>query len=136
MVIPERKNQVAYYYRTTHRDHGYDKYIVPGKEALFKRYGDIKKEEHFFWDEASGVDGSRKEFGWLIAEIQAGHTHVVVTRDAAMIARDWQQFFEFMEACDKANVDVVSMDEQEDAWKQYCRVKDFVKEYFGRGTVL
>ena len=136
MVIPERKNQVAYYYRTTHRDHGYDKYVELGREALVKCYGEIKKEELFFCEEASGMDGKRKEFRRLISEIQAGHIHVVVTRNATMIARDWQQFFEFMEACDKTNVDVVSMEEQEDAWKQYCRVKDFVKEYFGRRTVL
>lgn len=136
MVIPERKNQVAYYYRTTHNDHGYDKYTEPGREALFSRYGDIKKEEQFFWDEASGTDGKRKEFRRLIGKIRAGHIHVVVTRDAVMIARDWQQFFEFMEACDKAGVDVVSIREEGDAWKQYCRVKDFVKEYFGREMVL
>lgn len=136
MVIPERKNQVAYYYRTTHRDHGYDKYVEPGREALTKRYGNIKKEEHFFWDEASGVDGNRKEFRRLIVEIQAGHIHVVVTRNATMIARDWQQFFEFMEACDKANVDVVSINSWEDAWEQYSRVRDFVKVYFGREAVL
>lgn len=136
MVIPERKNQVAYYYRTTHRDHGYDKYVEPGREALVKRYGNIKKEEHFFWDEASGVDGNRKEFRRLIAEIQAGHIHVVVTRNATMIARDWQQFFEFMEACDKAGVPVICINEDGDAWKQYECVKRFVKEYFGRGNVL
>lgn len=136
MVIPERKNQVAYYYRTTHRDHGYDKYVEPGREALTKHYGDIKKEEHFFWDEASGVDGNRKKFRCLISEIQAGHVHVVVTRNATMIARDWQQFFEFMEVCDKANVDVVSINSWEDAWEQYNRVRDFVKEYCGREAVL
>ncbi|MFQ8871751.1 MAG: recombinase family protein [[Ruminococcus] torques] len=136
MVIPERKNQVAYYYRTTHRDHGYDKYMEPGREALFHCYGEIKKEEQFFWDEASGADGNRKRFRQLIENIQAGKIHVVVTRDAAMISRDWQQFFEFMEACDKAGTDVVSIDKEQDAWNQYIRVKEFVKEYFGRETVL
>ena len=53
-----------------------------------------------------------------------------------MISRDWQQFFEFMEACDKAGTDVVSIDKEQDAWNQYIRVKEFVKEYFGRETVL
>lgn len=72
----------------------------------------------------------------MIAEIQAGHIHVVVTRNATMIARDWQQFFEFMEACDKANVVVVSINFWEDAWEQYSRVRDFVKEYCGREAVL
>lgn len=136
MVIPERKNQVAYYYRTTHRDHGYDKYVEPGKEALWKRYGEIKKEEYFFWDEASGTDGKRKEFRRLIAEIQTGHIHVVVTRDTVMIARDWRQFFEFMQACDKASVDVVCIREDMDAQKQYTCVRQFVKEYFGREWIL
>lgn len=136
MVIPERKNQVAYYYRTTHRDHGYEKYVEPGKGALQKQYGEIKKEEYFFWDEASGADGNRKEFRRLIEEIQAGHIHVVVTKDAVMIARDWKQFFEFMEACDKARVDVISINEDVDAWRQYVCVKNFVKEYFGREQIL
>lgn len=136
MVIPERVNQVAYYYRTTHMDYGYDKYVEPGKEVLSKRYGKIKKEEYFFWDEASGVDGSRREFRRLIAEIQEGHIHVVVTRDAVMIARDWQQFFEFMEVCDKVGVEVVSINENGDAWKQYICAKQFVKEYLGREQIL
>lgn len=48
MVIPERKNQVAYYYRTMHRDHGYDKYVEPGREVLVKRYGNIKKRSISF----------------------------------------------------------------------------------------
>ena len=136
MVIPERKNQVAYYYGTTHCDHGYERYIEPGKEVLRKRSGEIKKEEYFFWDEASGTDGNRKEFRRLISEIQAGHIHVVVTRDATMIARDWKQFFEFMQTCDKAGVDVVCIREDRDAQKQYTCVKQFVKEYFGREWVL
>lgn len=136
MVIPERKNQVAYYYRTTHRDHGYGKYMEPGREALFQRYGKIKKEEQFFWDEASGADGNRKRFRQLIEEIQTGNIHVVVTRDAPMIARDWKQFFEFMEACDKTGTDVVSIDKKQDAWEQYIRAKEFVKAYFGRETIL
>lgn len=127
---------MAYYYRTTHRDHGYGKYLEPGKQALRKRYGKRKVEEHFFWDEASGVDGNRKEFRRLIAEIQVGHIHVVVTRNATMIARDWKQFFEFMQACEKAGVNVVSIEETEDAGKQYHRVKGFVKEYFGREWIL
>lgn len=72
----------------------------------------------------------------LIENIQAGKIHVVVTRDVAMIARDWQQFFEFMEACDKAGTDVVSIDKEQDAWNQCIRVRELVKEYFGRETVL
>ena len=136
MVIPERKNQGAYYYRTTHCDHGYAKYMEPGREALFHCYGKIKKEEQFFWDEASDADGNRKRFRQLIEEIQAGNIHVVVTRDAPMIAGDWKQFFEFMEACDKAGTDVVSIDKKQDAWEQYIRAKEFVKAYFGRETIL
>jgi len=131
MVIPERVNQVAYYYRTTHHDHGYGKYIEPGKAALEERYGVIKKKEYYFWDEASGADGSRKEFRRLMEEIKKGHIHVVVTRDAAMIARDWKQFWEFMKICDRANVDVVSISKGADAWKQYSRIRQFIKDYFG-----
>lgn len=131
MVIPEGVNQVAYYYRTTHRDHGYEKYIEPGKTALEERYGAVKKKEHFFWDEGSGADGSRKEFLRLMEEIKKGHIHVVVTRDAAMIARDWKQFLEFMKICDRANVDVVSIGKEADAWEQYSRIRKFIKDYFG-----
>ena len=130
------KMQVAYYYRTTHRDHGYEKYVEPGRKAFRRRYGKRTLEEHFFWDEASGVDTNRKAFRQLIEEIQAGHVRVVVTRDATMIARDWQQFFEFMEACDKAGVPVICINEDGDAGKQYECVKRFVKEYFGREKVL
>lgn len=87
-------------------------------------------------DESSGVDTNRKAFRQLIAEIQAGHVRVVVTRNATMIARDWRQSFEFMEACDKAGVSVVCINEDGDAGKQYECVKRFVKEYFGREKVL
>ena len=66
--------------------------MEPGSEAFRRRYGKRTVEEHFFWDEASGVDTSRKAFRQLIEEIQAGHVRVVVTRDATMIARDWRQF--------------------------------------------
>lgn len=130
MVIPERVNQVAYYYRTTHRDHGYEKYIEPGKTALEERYGAVKKKEHFFWDEGSGADGSRKEFLRLMEEVKKGHIHVIVTRDAAMIARDWKQFLKFMKICDRANVDVVSINREADAWEQYSRIRQFIKDYF------
>ena len=47
-----------------------------------------------------------------------------------------RQFFEFMEACDKAGVSVVCINEDGDAGKQYECVKRFVKEYFGREKVL
>lgn len=42
------KMQVAYYYRTAHRDHGYKKYVEPGREAFRRRYGKWTVEEHFF----------------------------------------------------------------------------------------
>ena len=108
--------QVAYYYRTTHRDHGYGKYMEPGKAVLDKKYGETEKKEQVFWDEASGADGNRKEFLRLVEEVKKGHIHVVVTRDAAMIARDWKQFLDFMKICDRANVDVVSINREADAW--------------------
>lgn len=67
----------------------------------------------------------------LMEEIKKGHIHVVVTRDAAMIARDWKQFLEFMRICDRANVDVVSINREADAWEQYSRIRQFIKDYFG-----
>ena len=84
------KMRLAYYYRTTYRNHGYDIYIEPGREAFHKRYGKRTVEENYFWDEAPGVDGNRKTFRQLITEIRAGRIQVVVTRNAVMIARDWR----------------------------------------------
>nr|WP_269141964.1 hypothetical protein [Lientehia hominis] len=101
--------QVAYYYRTTHRDYGYEKYVEPGREAFCRRYGKRTVEEHFFWDEASDVDTNRKAF---------------------------RQFFKFMKACDKAGVPVVCINENGDTGKQHECMTRFVKEYFGREKVF
>lgn len=125
--------QVAYYYRTTHRDHGYGKYVEPGKAVLDKKYDETEKKERVFWDEASGADGNRKEFRRLLGEIEAGHIHVVVTKDAAMIARDWKQFMEFMGACKEHGVEVLCFHEREDAAKMFERIQKFISEYFEGG---
>lgn len=125
--------QVAYYYRTTHRDHGYGKYMEPGKAVLDKKYGETEKKEQVFWDEASGADGNRKEFRRLLGEIEAGHIHVVVTKDASMIARDWKQFMEFMGACKDHGVEVLCFHEREDAAKMFERIQKFISEYFEGG---
>lgn len=126
--------QVAYYYQTTHRDHGYGKYMEPGKAVLDKKYGETEKKEQVFWDEASGVDGNRKEFRRLLGEIEAGHIHVVVTKDAAMIARDWKQFMGFMGACKEHGVEVLCFHEREDAAKMFERIRKFIREYFEGGV--
>ena len=39
----------------------------------------------------------------------------MVSVRAAMIARNWGQFMEFMEICEKAQVEVLCLDEVEDA---------------------
>ena len=52
------------------------------------------------------------------------------------IARDWKQFLEFMKICDKANVDVVSISREADAWEQYSRIRQFMKDYFGEEALV
>ena len=47
-----------------------------------------------------------------------------------MIARDWGQFMEFMESCEKAQVEVLCLDEVEDAGRIFQRIQKFIAAYF------
>lgn len=133
MVISGRINKVAFYCRMNYVDRDYSKYLVPLEEALEKRFGEQKWDRHIFYEIASGTDAERKEYLHLISEIKKGNVHVVITVRAAMIARDWGQFLEFMELCDKQRVPVVCIQEQEDAESQYQLIKNFRETYFEGG---
>ena len=61
---------------------------------------------------------NRKEFNRLKREISQNKIDVVVSVWAAMVARDWGQF---MEICEKAQVEVVCLDEVEDAGRIFSK---------------
>ena len=85
---------------------------------------------HLYFEEASGADPDRKEFNRLKQEISQDQIDVVVSVRAAMIARDWGQFMEFMEICEKAQVEVLCLDEVEDAGRIFQRIQKFIAAYF------
>ena len=66
----------------------------------------------------------------LKQEISQDQIDVVVSVRAAMIARDWGQFMEFMEICEKAQVEVLCLDEVEDAGRIFQRIQKFIAAYF------
>ena len=41
-----------------------------------------------------------------------------------------------MKICDRANVDVVSINREKDAWEQYSRIRQFMKDYFGEEALV
>lgn len=53
----------------------------------------------------------------------------MVSVRTAMIARDWGQF---MEICEKAQVEVLCLDEVEDAGRIFQRIQKFIAAYFER----
>ena len=57
----------------------------------------------------------------------------MVSVRAAMIARDWGQFMEFMEICEKAQVEVLCLDEVEDAGRIFQRIQKFITPNFTKG---
>ena len=130
MVIAGTINRVAFYCRVNHRDRGYEKYLDDVMRQLEEEYGKQKWDLQIFFEEASGADPNRKEFNRLKAEIAAKKIDVVVTMRAATIARNWGQFMEFMLVCSKKNVDVVCIDEVEDAQAIFRRIQEFKKRFF------
>ena len=48
-----------------------------------------------------------------------------------MIARDWGQFMEFMEICEKAQVEVLCLDEVEDAGRSRAYFSKDSEIYYG-----
>ena len=78
-------------------------------------------ELKIYFEEASGADPDRKEFNRLKQDISQDQIDVVVSVRAAMIARDWGQFMEFMKICEKAQVEVLCLDEVEDAGRIFSK---------------
>lgn len=135
MVIAGKINRVAFYCRVNHRDRDYEKYLDDVMKRLEEKYGKQKWDLQIFFEEASGVDPDRKEFNRLKMEIAAKKIDVVVTMKAATIARDWGQFIEFMAICSKNNVEVLCIDEIEDAQAIFQRIQEFKKMFFERSGV-
>ena len=130
MVIAGTINRVAFYCRVNHRDRDYEKYLTDVMKRLEEKYGKQKWDLQIFFEEAAGADPDRKEFIRLKAEITAGKIDVVVTMKASTIARDWEQFMEFMLICSKKNVEVVCIDKVENAQAIFRRIQEFQKRFF------
>ena len=135
MVIAGTKNRVAFYFRVNHRDRDYTQYLDAVMRRLEEEYGKQEWDLQIFFEEASGADPDRKEFNRLKMEIAAKKIDVVVTMKAATIARDWGQFIEFMAICSKNNVEVLCIDEIEDAQAIFQRIQEFKKMFFERSGV-
>ena len=135
MVIAGKINRVAFYCRVNHRDRDYEKYLDDVMKRLEEKYGKQKWDLQIFFEEASGADPDRKEFNRLKMEIAAKKIDVVVTMKAATIARDWGQFIEFMAICSKNNVEVLCIDEIEDAQAIFQRIQEFKKMFLERSGV-
>ena len=130
MIIAGRVNRVAFYCRMNHRDHDYTQFLDDVKKRLERAYGKQDWELKIYFGEASGADPDRKEFNRLKQDISQDQIDVVVSVRAAMIARDWGRFMEFMESCEKAQVEVLCLDEVEDAGRIFQRIQKFIAAYF------
>lgn len=136
MATEERINRVAFYCRMNHRDKDYTKFLPEVKEMLDEKFGKNKWEMKLFFEVASGADAKRKEFNRLKAEIQSGNFESVVTMKASTLARDWEQFLEFMETCEASEVRVFCIYQPENAEEIYQRIKRFKQLYFEGCGVL
>ena len=76
-----------------------------------RAYGKQEWELKIYSEEASSADLDKKEFNRLKLEISQDQMKVVVFVRAAMIAKDLGQF---MEICEKAQVQVLCLDKVED----------------------
>lgn len=131
MVISGRIKKVAFYCRMNHRDKDYTQFLDDVKKTLDENLGEGKWELELFFEVASGADSNRKEFARLKADIKAEKLDAVISMNASMIARDWKQFCEFMELCNKKHVKVFCSKGPDDAEQIYQRIKEFNEKYFG-----
>lgn len=123
-------NRAAFYCRVNHRDRDYEKYLEDVMRRLEEKYGKQEWDLQIFFEEASGTDPDREEFRRLKMDIAAKKIDVVVTMKASTIARDWEQFMEFMLICSEKNVKVVCIDRVEDAEAIFCRIQKFMERFF------
>ncbi len=130
MVIAGRCARVAFYCRMTHSDHDYTRFLGRITEMLDEKYGSGKWKMELYFEIASGADPDRKEFAQLKDDIRAGKVDTVISVRAAMIARDWGQFLEFMDLCKEKGVEVLTSEGPDEAAPIYGRIRGFVNAYF------
>lgn len=130
MVVTGRINKVAFYCRMNHKDRDYTQFHEEIQRVLDEKYGEKNWEIQLFFEVASGADSNRREFARLKAKIKAKEIDVVVTVKAAMLARVWNQFIEFIKLCEENEVAVICIREPEDAYPIYKRIQLFIQEYF------
>ena len=131
MVIAGQVKKIAFYCRMNHRDRDYTQFLDQIKNVLDGKYGVQGWEMELYFEVASGADPNRKKFIRLKKNIKEGKYDAVISVRASMIARDWQQFMEFMEICQKANVKVLCSVGPDKAELIYPRIRSFVSNYFG-----
>ena len=131
MEATKPKKRIAFYCRMNPRRNDYTQFLEPIKQKLDERFGDGEWDMKMFFEIASGAEANRDVFDGLKREIKAKKWDVVITRNATMIARDWSQFLGFMEVCKKSEIEVLSLEEAEDATKQYQCIREFKDTYFG-----
>lgn len=136
MVIVGTVKRAAFYCRVNHRDRDYEKYLDDVMRRLEEEYGKQEWDLQIFFEEASGADPDRKEFKRLKAEITAEKIDAVVTMKASTIARDWEQFMEFMLICGRKNVKVICIDKTEDAQSIFSRIQEFMGRFFEGSDAL
>lgn len=130
MVVIGKVKQIAFYCRMNHSNHDYTQFLKVIQKTLDVRYGAANWKMTLFFEVESGTNPNRKKFLQLKSEIQAGKWDAVVTLKADTIARDWKQFMEFMEVCDRNSVDVICTRGPEDAEPIYKRIQQFMRDYF------
>ncbi len=127
------KKSVAFYCRVNHRDPDYEQYLPDVKIRLAEEYGSQEWNLELYYEEASGADPNRVEFNHLKTDVGEGKIGCVVTMRAATIARNWNQFMDFMKVCEDSNVPVHCIDKVEDASAIYDRIQLFKLAYFEEG---
>lgn len=132
MVIAGHTKRIAFYCRMNHRDMDNSQFLDEVKSLLDQKYGKENWELNLYFEVASGTDPNRRKFNELKADIKAGKIEGVVSVSASMIARDWQQFMEFMKICEKAQVEVSCIRGLDDAAEIYQRICTFVAAYAER----
>lgn len=130
MVVAGKVKKAAFYCRMNHSNHDYTQFLEEIQKALDGRYGAANWKMTLFFEVESGTNPNRKKFLQLKSEIQAGKWEAVVTMKADTIARDWKQFMEFMEVCERNSVEVICTRGPEDAEFIYKRIQQFVRDYF------
>lgn len=113
MVIAGRVNRIGFYGRSNQGEWEYARYLDEALRRLKKIYGVQKWKLEVFFDKASGTDPDRKEFNRLRLSVQEGKIDVVVTARAEMLSRDVEQFAEFRQICESAQVDIICLSEEE-----------------------